>query len=185
MVLNLCANSRSGAFPSAGFVPHCKRGHRYGDETDRRPIWAEEIGTRTHSIAKCIAFDSWLTTLCDWPERYRGADGIEALRALPAVWKSTTPVSGECGEFYAVVREAFDGRFYFAGLTVSRRSVDLPLDFLGEGEWQMDTFADDPARTPGNYTAIRLGTSQVSRGQTVSFDMLDEGGAVAIFSRIL
>ena len=45
-------------------------------------------------------------------------------------------------------------------------------------------FADDPALTPGNYTAIRLGSGRVSRGQIVSFDMVDEGGAVAIFSPI-
>ncbi len=83
-----------------------------------------------------------------------------------------------------VVRETFDGRFYFAGLTVGRRRVELKLDFLGEGEWRMETFADDPALTPGNYTAIRLGSGRVSRGQTVSFDMVDEGGAVAIFSPI-
>ncbi|MBR4613850.1 MAG: glycoside hydrolase family 97 catalytic domain-containing protein, partial [Kiritimatiellae bacterium] len=169
--------------PSAGFVPHCRRGHRYGDETDHRPIWAEEIGTRAHSIAKCIAFDSWLTTLCDWPERYRGADGIAALRALPTVWKNTTPVAGECGQFYMVVRETSDGRFYFAGLTVNRRRVELPLDFLPEGEWRMEVFADDPVRTPDDPKAIRLAESRVSRGQAISFDMVDEGGAVAIFSR--
>ena len=169
--------------PSAGFVPHCRRGHRYGDETDHRPIWAEEIGSRAHSIAKCIAFDSWLTTLCDWPERYRGADGIAALRALPTVWKNTTPVAGECGQFYMVVRETFDGRFYFAGLTVNRRRVELPLDFLPEGEWRMEVFADDPVRTPDDPKAIRLAESRVSRGQAISFDMVDEGGAVAIFTR--
>lgn len=169
--------------PSAGFVPHCRRGHRYGDETDHRPIWAEEIGTRAHSIAKCIAFDSWLTTLCDWPERYRGADGIAALRALPTVWKNTTPVAGECGQFYMVVRETSDGRFYFAGLTVNRRRVELPLDFLLEGEWRMEVFADDPSRTPDDPKAIRLAESRVSREQAISFDMVDEGGAVAIFSR--
>ena len=46
----------------------------------------------------------------------------------------------------------------------------------------METFADDPALTPENYTSIRLGSGRVSRGQTISFDMVDEGGAVAIFS---
>ena len=168
--------------PSAGFVPHCRRGHRYGDETDHRPIWAEEIGTRAHSIAKSIAFDSWLTTLCDWPERYRGADGIAALRALPTVWKNTTPVAGECGQFYMVVRETFDGRFYFASLTVNRRRVELPLDFLPEGEWRMEVFADDPTRTPQDYKALSLGTRRVSSDETIVFDMVDEGGAVAILS---
>ena len=169
--------------PTAGFVPQVKRGHRYGDETDRRPIWAEEIGTRAHSIAQCIAFDSYLMTLCDWPERYRGADGIEALRGLPAVWKNTVPVEGECGKHYSVVREAHDGRFYFAALTVKRRRVSLKLDFLREGEWRMDAYADDPERTPGDSKAIRLSSAKVSKGDSVSFEMLDEGGVVAIFSR--
>ena len=65
---------------SKDFVPQIKKGHRYGDETDRCPHWAEEMGTRAHSIAQCIQFDSPLMTLCDWPDRYRNADGIEALR---------------------------------------------------------------------------------------------------------
>ena len=169
--------------PSARFVPQVKRGHRYGDETDLRPIWAEEIGTRAHSIAQCIAFDSYLTTLCDWPERYRGADGIEALRGLPTVWKNTIPVEGECGKCYSVVRETHDGRFYFAALTVKRRGVSLKLDFLGEGEWRMDAYEDDLLRTPGDSKAIRISTATVTKGDSVSFEMVDEGGVAAIFSR--
>ena len=165
------------------FVPQTKRGHRYGDEKDRRPIWAEEIGTRAHAIARCIAFDSPLMTLCDWPERYRGAPGVEALRRLPTVWKSTTPICGECGSHYAVVREAFDGSFYFAALTVKKRSVDFKLDFLGEGEWEMQVFADDPELTPGDPKAIALASRKVRKGQPMGFDLLAEGGAVAIFRK--
>ena len=167
---------------SKAFVPQGKKGHRYGDETDRRPIWAEQMGTRAASIAQCICFDSYLTTLCDWPERYRGADGIEALRKLPTTWKVTTPVAGRCGEYYAVLRESHDGRFYFAGFTVKRQLVDLKLDFLGDGEWTMQVFADDPELTPGDPKAIALATRKVRKGQVTSFEMLDEGGAVAIFA---
>ena len=166
------------------FTPQGKRGHRYGDESDRRRIWAEEIGTRAHSIAQCIAFDSYLTTLCDWPERYRGARGVEALRALPTVWKNTTPVEGECGKFYSVVRETHDGRFYFAALTVKRRRAELNLGFLGDGEWKMEVYADDSKLTPADPKAIRLSTAKVSSAGTVMFDLVDEGGAVAVFSRI-
>jgi len=166
------------------FVPQVKKGHRYGDETDRCPHWAEERGTRAHSIAQCIAFDSYLTTMCDWPERYRGADGIEAVRSLPTTWKSTVPVAGECGAYYAVVREAYDGRFYFAAFAAKRKLVDLKLDFLGEGEWRMDVFADDPEVTPGDAKAIALASRTVRKGQVTAFEMLDEGGAVAIFTKI-
>ena len=169
---------------SKDFVPQCAKGHRYGDETDRCPHWAEEMGTRAHAIAQCIAFDSALTTLCDWPERYRGADGIEALRALPTAWKRTLPVSGKCGEHYAVVRETPDGRFYFAAFTVAKRTVDLALDFLGEGSWRVRTFADDPERTPGDAKALALGARVVKKGDVMTFPLVDEGGAAAIFERV-
>ena len=166
---------------SKDFVPQVKKGHRYGDETDRCPHWAEEMGTRAHAIAQCIQFDSPLMTLCDWPERYRGADGIEALRRLPAAWKDTRPVTGKCGEFYAVVREAHDGRFYFAATTVGARTVALPLDFLGDGEWKMTVYVDDPMRTPSDAKAISIVSRTVRKDGTERFAMCDEGGAVAVF----
>ena len=166
---------------SRDFSPQVKKGHRYGDETDRCPHWAEEMGTRAHSLAQCVQFDSPLMTLCDWPERYRGADGIEALRGLPASWRDTRPVAGKCGEFYAVVRESHDGRFYFAATTVAARTIDLPLDFLGDGEWKMSVYADDPGRTPSDAKAISMSELTVRKGDSAKFDLCDEGGAVAVF----
>ena len=166
---------------SKDFVPQIKKGHRYGDETDRCPHWAEEMGTRAHSIAQCIQFDSPLMTLCDWPDRYRNADGIEALRGLPAVWKDTRPIAGRCGEFYAVIRESHDGRFYFAATSVKARNIDLPLDFLGDGEWEMSVFADDPVRTPSDAKAISVGVRSVRKDGKESFSLCDEGGVVAVF----
>ena len=168
---------------SKDFVPQSKRGHRYGDETDRREIWAEEVGTRAQSLAKCIAYDSPLTTLCDWPQRYRKAPGIEALRRLPTVWKSTKPIDGRPGEFYAVLRESHDGKFYFAAFSVKKRLIDLRLDFLDEGEWTMKVFADDAELTPGDARELETATRKVKKGQLTAFALVPEGGAVAIFER--
>ena len=168
---------------SKDFIPQSKKGHRYGDETDRCPHWAEEMGTRAHSIAQCIQFDSPLMTLCDWPERYRGAAGIDALRRLPSAWKATRPIEGKCGAYYAVVRETHDGRFYYAATTVARRDLGLTLDFLGDGAWKMSVFADDPMRTPTDAKALATETRIVRKGEKVTFSLQDEGGAVAIFTR--
>ena len=165
------------------FVPQTKRGHKYGDESDRRPIWAEEIGTRAHALALVLAYDSPLTTLCDSPERYRGAKGLEVLKALPTTWRETRPICGETGSHYAVLRETYDGRFYFAALTVKGRTVSLPLTFLGAGKWTMRSFADDPAATPSDAKAIACTSRTVSAGDSVDFSLVDEGGAVAIFER--
>ena len=168
---------------SRDFVPQVAKGHRYGDETDRCPNWAEEMGTRAHALAQCVQFDSPLLTLCDAPERYRGADGIEVLRSLPAAWRDTRPVEGRCGEYYAVLREAFDGRLYYAATTVRRRELALTLEFLDEGAWTMSVYADDPARTPTDAKAIASTSRTVRRGETVRFALCDEGGVVAVFSR--
>ena len=167
---------------SKDFVPQAKKGHRYGDETDRCEHWAEEMGTRAHSIAQCIAFDSGLMTLCDWPERYRDAPGSEALRNLPASWKSTVPIAGKCGEYYAVLRETHDGRFYFAATTVAARKVALDLGFLGDREWTVVVYADDPERTDGDAKAIKVTRRRISRAEGVmEFTLCDEGGAAAVF----
>lgn len=163
------------------FVSQHGRGHRYGDEQDLRPIWNESIGTRAHELALCIAYDSPLMTLCDWPERYRGAAGVEALRELPTVWRQTRPICGETGSHYAVVREAYDGRFYFAAITAKSRVVRLPLSFLPAGKWTMRTFADDPAATPSDANAVVCSSRRVDGRETAEFRLLDEGGAVAIF----
>ena len=169
---------------SADFVPQTKKGHRYADETDRCPHWAEEMGTRAHAIAQCIAFDSPLMTLCDWPERYRGQPGVEALRNLPASWKNTTPIAGRCGEYYAVIRESHEGKFYFAAMTVDAREISLKLDFLGEGAWAMRVFADDPAKTPADAKAIRLEERVVTKDEAIAVSLCNEGGAVVILEKI-
>ena len=169
---------------SRDFVPQVEKGHRYGDETDRCPHWAEEMGTRAHAIAQCIAFDSPLMTLCDWPERYRWQPGVEALRNLPASWRNTTPVAGRCGEYYAVVRESHEGKFYFAAMTVNARELAIKLDFLGEGAWKMLVFADDPEKTPDDAKAVCLEERIVVRDETIAFSLCSEGGAVAVLEKI-
>ncbi len=164
------------------FVPQSKRGHRYGDETDRRPIWAEEIGTRAHALALCVAYESPLMTLCDWPERYRGAKGVEALRALPTVWKNTLPLAGKVGDSYSVVRETFDGRFYLAVLGVGGATFDLPLSFLPEGtEWKTDFYLDGP-NAATDATDLAESTQVVTRNSKITLTVAPEGGAVVIFS---
>lgn len=167
------------------FVSQMDRGHRYADmspESRAMKIYAQEVGTRGHALALCVAYDSPLMTLCDWPERYRGAAGIAALRNLPTVWRRTIPLAGRIGEFYAVVRESFDGRFYVAVQTVRPRKVDVKLDFLGEGTLTARLFADDPAKTPKDANALLERTQAVTRGDHLTFDCCGEGGGVAILS---
>jgi len=165
------------------FVPQCKRGHIYGDEADRRPIWAEEIGTRAHAIALALVYDSPLLTMCDWPERYRDEPGVDALRKIPTVWKATLPIAGEIGSHYAVVREAFDGRIYLAAITAEAKRLEFPLFFLDDASYDAEFYLDDPARTPSDAKAISVSKRVVGQKDKLTLDLCEEGGAIAIFTR--
>ena len=172
-----------GNVHTENFVPQTKKGHRYGDETDRRPIWAEEMGTRAHALALCVAYDSPLMTLCDWPERYHGGKGLEALRELPTVWRNTEPLAGKIGHYYSVVRETFDGRLYLAILGVGGATFDLPLSFLPEGtEWEASFFVDGP-NAATDATDLTESTKVVTRNSKITLTVAREGGAVAIFRK--
>ena len=170
-----------GNVHSEKFVPQTKKGHRYGDENDRRPIWAEVMGTRAHELALCIAYDSPLMTMCDWPERYRGAKGIDALKALPTVWKNTLPLAGTIGHYYGVVRETFDGRLYLAILGVKGATFELPLSFLPEGtEWKAALYTDGP-KAEDDATDLTESHQVLTRNSKLTLTVAREGGAVIIF----
>ena len=170
------------------FVPQCKKGHRYGDETDRCPHWAEQSGTRGFAIAQCVAYDSHLMTICDWPERYHVGgkaagelvDGAAALKRLPTVWERTVPLAGRCGEFYAVARQARDGRWYVAAMTVAARKVTVKLDFLGGGSHKATVYGDDPQRTPSDAKALLVSERELSAADMLTLDLCNEGGALVI-----
>ncbi len=180
------ADFTPGSFGNAhlkDFKPQMQRGHRYGDETDHREIWAEEIGTRAHALALCFAYDSPLLTLCDWPERYRGAPGADALKDPPTVWKATMPLAGEVGGHYAVVREAFDGRIFLAALTVEPKRLEFPLFFLDDARYEAAFYLDDPASTPSDAKAISVSRREVGQNDKLTLDLCAEGGALVIFTK--
>ncbi len=170
------------------FVPQCKKGHRYGDETDRCPHWAEQSGTRGFAIAQCVAYDSYLMTICDWPERYHVGGkatgelvpGAKALKDLPTAWDKTIPLQGRCGEYYAVARLARDGRWYVAAMTVASRKLEVKLDFLGSGSRRATIYVDDPVKTPVDAKALSVNERKVTAADTLTLDLCNEGGAVVI-----
>ena len=163
---------------SKDFVPQFEREQRAGAG---ERIFAEEIGTRAHALALCIAYDSPLVTLCDWPCNYRGEPGVEVLRRLPTVWKdSRVAKASKLGEYYGVMRQAYDGAFYFAAFTVDARDIELRLDMLDDRAYEVTIYGDDPAQTPANPNALRITKRTCRKGETIKLHLCDEGGAVAI-----
>ena len=139
------------------------------------------IGTRAHELALCVLYDSPVTTLCDTPEHYRGAAGIEILRDLPTVWDETTALDGAIGEFFVQTRRT-GSTFYAAAITdTNARQYRLPLTFLAPGKTYSALIVRDVPESAEEAEKVETETLDVTAETTLTIDMVRNGGWVARF----
>jgi alpha-glucosidase len=139
--------------------------------------------TRAHQLALLVVFDSPLTTLADAPAAYAGQKELEFIAAVPTVWDQTRAVSGRVGEFVAVARRS-GNEWYLGSITNwDAREVEVPLDFLGSGEWSAEIYSDAPdADVHPKHTVIEQ--KRVSASQKLKLTLAPGGGAAVRFVRV-
>jgi alpha-glucosidase len=109
-----------------------------------RNVKPDIMGTRAHEVALYAIFESGLQMLSDYPEAYKGQKELEYLKAVPAAWDETRVLGGRPDEYITVARRR--GRDWFVGtITGSEaREVNVPLEFLGRGEFSAEIYSDAP-----------------------------------------
>jgi len=102
------------------------------------------MGTRAHETALYVIFESGLQMLSDYPERYAGQKELDFLKAVPAAWDETRVVTGVPGEYVSIARR--HGSDWFLGSITGWRptELDIPLEFLGRGEYIAEIYSDAP-----------------------------------------
>jgi len=133
------------------------------------------LGTRAHQLALYVVFESALQMLSDHPGAYRGEKELDFLSRVPASWDETRVLAGQPGDFIAVARRK--GAQWFVGcLTGSReRTIELPLDFLSEGEFKAEIYADAPDAATSPKKSVKEERS-VRKGAQLSVRMAPGGG---------
>ena len=139
------------------------------------------VGTRAHELALCVLYDSPITTLCDTPEHYRGAAGVEILRNLPTVWDETTALDGAIGEFFVQTRRT-GSVYYAAAITdANARQYKLNLSFLAPGKTYSAMIVKDVPDSAKDAEKAAVETIEVTADMTLTIDMVRNGGWVARF----
>ena len=100
------------------------------------------LGTRAHQLALYVVFESHLQMVSDFPERYKGEKDFEFIRDVPASWDETRFLSGRPMESIAVARRRGDEWFVGCLTNWDKRDVRLSFDFLGEGTYVAEIYAD-------------------------------------------
>lgn len=164
------------------FTPGAFLNRHYDGPDIRGAKTARGTGTRAHELAISMLYDSPILCMCDRPENYRGQKGLDFYRDLPTVWDESHAIEGEIGEYFSMIRRKGDLWYYAAITDGTPRTLRLPLDFLGNGEYEATIYADN-AETPKDAGAIGVRKQTVQWGQILDVIMERDGGQAILFKK--
>ena len=140
----------------------------------------EVMGSRAQELAIFVVYESPLECVADDPAHYENQPGLEFLRVVPTVWDETRVLDGAVGKHIVIARR--HGRDWFlGGMTADDAySMNLPLKFLGQGEFIADIFSDS-TNSQSNYESLTIDKRNVSANDALLIRMRPAGGIAIHF----
>ena len=138
-------------------------------------------GTRAHQLAEYVVFEAPLVMVSDYPEAYQEGLGIEFIEKVPTVWDETKVLGGEVAKYIIIARRNGNSWYLGAMSNWDSRDLEIPLTFLGSGEFEAEIFADvadaDKVATSASVTRKR-----VRAGEKLTVHLAPGGGAAVILA---
>lgn len=140
-------------------------------------------GTRAHQLAMYVVYESQLVMVSDYPEAYAGQPGLEFIEKVPVVWDETKVIGGEPAKFVAVARKSGDSWYVGAMTNWDARDLEIPLSFLGAGDYEAKIYADGPiAESDG--TSLIVSAVRISADKKITLHLASGGGAAIILTPV-
>jgi alpha-glucosidase len=139
-------------------------------------------GTRAHQLAMYVVYESPLSMVSDYPEIYDHLPEMEFIDKAPTVWDETKVVNGEPSKYVTIARRQGADWFLGAMTNWDPRDLEIPLSFLGHGEFDAQIFADGPDadKIP---THVTISQQHVQAGDKITIHLAPGGGTAVIFKR--
>lgn len=105
--------------------------------------------TRAKQLALYVVLYSPLQMITDLPENYLDENGViypefKFIRDVAVDWDETKVLDAAIGDYVAIARKAKGEDAWYVGAITDEeaRVLELPLDFLGEGKYKAEVYAD-------------------------------------------
>jgi alpha-glucosidase len=147
-----------------------------------RDITPLVMGTPSRTLASYVVFQNHLPMVCDYPSAYHGHPGLAMLAKIPTTWDDTKFLKGAVGEHIVIARRSGADWYVGAMNDRRRRSLDVPLSFLGPGRFRAEIYADDleiKARKLARQTA------EVTAADVLTMRLESAGGHMVRLSPIV
>jgi alpha-glucosidase len=102
------------------------------------------MGPRAQQLAMYVVYQAAFQMVSDCPSAYAGAPEFQFIKDVPTTWDETRVLDGLPGDFVTIARRR--GQDWFVGSMSNwkPRSLDIPLPFLGSGDYTAEIYADAP-----------------------------------------
>jgi len=134
--------------------------------------------TWAHQIATAVVFTSPVLVYGGHPKSLLDSPAADVIKTIPSVWDETRVLPPSAiGELAVYARRR--GERWFLGILngKDRRTLRVPLSFLGKGRYHATLVGDD--QTSG--AAVQMGEREVTAKDFVDVPLRDGGGFVARF----
>jgi alpha-glucosidase len=130
-----------------------------------------------------VVFESPLSMVSDYPEIFDHKPEMEFIDKVPTVWDETKVVNGDPSKYVTIARRRGQDWFLGAMTNWDPRDLEIPLSFLGQGEFEAQIFADgaDADKVP---TRVVISKKVVKSGDKLAIHLGPGGGAAVIFKRM-
>jgi len=133
------------------------------------------MGTRCHMLAMYVVLESYLGMVCDYPEAYEGQPGFDFIKQVPTTWDETKVLDAKAGEYIVIARRKNTDWFIGAITNGKARQLNIPLQFLQQGNYTSTSYTDAPNATEHPNELI-IKSNTVTKGEILHVALSAGGG---------
>ena len=145
----------------------------------QRPRIFEDVrSTVVGEAARSLIVFTGLNVLPDSPDSYREkSDLFEFIAAQKMPWDESRTLGGEIGEFITTMRRTGDTWLVASATNEEGRVLEIPLDFLPTGRFQMTIYADtEESHFETNRESYEITVREVTNTETIKAKLAPGGG---------
>ena len=138
--------------------------------------------TRSAELSKFVIYESPLTVVCDHPDNILNQPGADFLKIVPTVWDDIKFLGGYPGDWVAIAKRSGDKWFIGVMNNSVGKTVELKLDFLPDGRYNVEVWAD--AKNSDLMPAeIKKATQSIQGGDILKVTLAKNGGWVGVIRK--
>ena len=143
--------------------------------------------TLAKQLAYYVTLYSPIQMLADLPDNYDGHPAFQFLKDVPVDWEDTKVLNGEIGEYVTTVRKDRKSDDWYLGSMTNEegREFTVSLDFLGDGNYEAQIYADAPGTTWQNEPEkVAISTLTVDKTSKLPITLGAGGGMAVRFKKL-